>query len=89
MGSEAGVEVEDVESPPDDVDPSLGKGQMAQRQPLEAPIQGQARPIADREGHQPLRLDRAEDGRLVARVRCAGLACLWIDHCCEVTTGVP
>lgn len=89
MGSEAGVEVEDVGSPPNDVDPSLEKDPMAQRQPLEAPIQDQARPIADREGHQPLQLDTAEDERPVVRGRCAGLACLWIDHCCEATTGVP
>lgn len=89
MGSEAGVEVEDVGSRPNDVDPSLGKGRMAQRQPLEAPIQDPALPIADQEGHQPLQLDTAEDERPAVRVRCAGLACLWIDRCCEATTGVP
>ena len=89
MGLEAGVEVEDVGSPLNDVDPSPGKGQMAQGQPLEAPIQGQARPIADREGHQPLQLDTIEGEHLVAPVRYVGLACLWTDHCCEAKIGVP
>lgn len=89
MGLEAGVEVEDVVSPLNDVDPSLGKGQMAPGQPLEALIQGQARPIADREGHQPLQLDSVEDERLVPPVRYVGLACPWTDHYCEAKIGVP
>lgn len=89
MGSGVGVEVEDVGSPLNGVDPSPEKGQMAQGQLLEELTQGQARPIADREGRQLLQLDTVEDERLVAQVRYAGLACLWTDHCFGAMTGGP
>ena len=89
-GSGVGVEVEDVGSPLSGVGPNLGKGQMVQDQPLEALTRGQTRPIADREGHQPLQLDKAEGERLVAPVgRYAGSACPWTDHCCGAMRGVP
>lgn len=89
MGSGVGVEVEDAGSPPNGVDPSLGEGRMAQDRPLEAVTRGQAHPIADQEGRQPLVLDTAEDERLVAPVRYAGSAYPWIDHCCGAIGGVP
>lgn len=88
MGSGVEVEVGDVVSPLNDVGPNLGKGQMAQDQPLEALTRGQAHPIADREGRQPRLLDTAEDERLVAPVRYAGWACPWTDHCCGAMRGV-